>query len=150
MSQPARIKPPHRNRRLGLIALIGVGLAIGLTLIFTALNENTQFFYNPADVLAEGFVPQSETFRVGGLVVEGSVQHEGTTTYFDVADFERDTPTPIRVTHTGQLPNLFREGQGVVVAGRMISETEFLAEDVLAKHDEEYQPEINYQDELDS
>lgn len=150
MTQAPRMKPPHRNRRLGLIALVGGGLAIGMALIFSALNENTQFFYNPADVLAEGFVPQSETFRIGGLVVEGSVTYEGITTHFDVADFERDTPTPIRVTHSGQLPNLFREGQGVVVSGRMVSETEFLADEVLAKHDENYQPKIDYQDELDS
>ena len=72
------------------------------------------------------------------------------TTTFDVTDFERPIPQPIRVTHTGQLPNLFREGQGVVVSGRMIGEAEFLADEVLAKHDENYQPEIQYQDELDA
>lgn len=144
------MKPPHRNRRLGLIALVGVGLAIGVTLILTALNENTQFFYNPSDVVVADFEPKSETFRIGGLVVEGSVEHEGTTTTFEITDFERPMPAPILVTHTGQLPNLFREGQGVVVAGRMISETEFLAEEVLAKHDESYQPKIEYQDEIGS
>ncbi|MGB6229970.1 MAG: cytochrome c maturation protein CcmE [Litorimonas sp.] len=143
-----RIVPPRRNRRLGLIALVGVGLATGMALILSALNENTQFFYNPADVLAAEFVPQSETFRIGGLVVEGSVEHSGITTTFDVTDFERPVPHPIKVTHSGQLPNLFREGQGVVVAGRMIGEAEFLAEEVLAKHDENYQPEIDYQDEI--
>ena len=145
-----RFVPPRRNRRLGLIALIAVGLAMGMALILSALSENTQFFYNPADVLAEGFEPQSETFRIGGLVVEGSVERSGITTVFAIDDFERDIPTPIRVTHNGQLPNLFREGQGVVVAGRMIGETEFYADEVLAKHDEEYQPKIEYQDQIDS
>ena len=145
-----RFVPPHRNRRLGLITLFGAGLAIGMAFILSALNENTQFFYNPADVLAEGFEPQSETFRIGGLVVEGSVKRSGITTVFAVDDFERDIPAPILVTHNGQLPNLFREGQGVVVAGRMIGETEFYADEVLAKHDEEYQPKIEYQDEIDS
>ena len=145
-----KFTPPHRNRRLGLIALIGVGLALGMTLILSALNENTQFFYNPADVLAEGFEPQSEVFRIGGLVVEGSIERSGITTTFQIDDFERPVPTPILVTHNGQLPNLFREGQGVVVAGRMIGDTEFYAEEVLAKHDEEYQPKIEYQDQINS
>jgi cytochrome c-type biogenesis protein CcmE len=83
-------------------------------------------------------------------VVEGTVERSGVTTYFDMVDFERPMPAPIRVTFNGQLPNLFREGQGVVVSGRMISDTEFLANDVLAKHDEEYQPKIEYQDQLES
>lgn len=144
------MRPPNRNRRLGLISLIAVCLAIGMTLILSALNENTQFFYNPSDVVKADFEPKSDTFRIGGLVVEGSVEYEGITTTFDVKDFERPMPSPIRVSYTGQLPNLFREGQGVVVAGRMVSETEFLAEEVLAKHDENYQPEIEYQDEIES
>ncbi|GHA81867.1 hypothetical protein GCM10009069_01180 [Algimonas arctica] len=135
---------------MALIALIGGGLAIGMGLILTALNENTQFFYNPSDVVAENFVAKSETFRVGGLVVEGTVERSGVTTYFDMVDFERPMPAPIKVTFNGQLPNLFLEGQGVVVSGRMISDTEFLANDVLAKHDEEYQPKIEYQDQLES
>lgn len=144
------MKPPKRNRRLALIALVGGGLAIGMALILSALNENTQFFYNPSDVVAEEFVAKSEVFRIGGLVVEGSVQRSGITTQFDITDFERPMPTPIRVTFNGQLPNLFREGQGVVVSGQMIDDAEFLAESVLAKHDEEYQPKIDYQDELGS
>lgn len=148
--KPPTLVPPHRNRRLGLIALGAVGLAIGMSLILSALNENTQFFYNPADVLAEGFEPQSKTFRIGGLVMEGSVARAGITTTFHIDDFERPIPAPIQVTHNGQLPNLFREGQGVVVSGRMIGDTEFYAEEVLAKHDEEYQPKIDYQDEINS
>ncbi len=128
--------------------MIGVLLAGGMTLILTALNENTQFFYNPADVLAAGFEPASETFKIGGLVVDGSVTTRGLTTTFDVSDFERDVDRRIAVSYTGQLPNLFREGQGVVVSGRMIGEAEFVATEVLAKHDEKYQPKIDYQDEI--
>lgn len=141
------MRPPHRNRRIGLIVLFGGVLATGVTLIFSALNENTQFFYNPADVAAADFIPKSETFRIGGLVVDGSVKRDGLQTEFAIADFERPMITPIQVTYSGQLPNLFREGQGVVVSGRLIGPTDFLAEDVLAKHDENYQPKINYQDE---
>jgi cytochrome c-type biogenesis protein CcmE len=150
MTTPVRIKPPNRNRRLGLIALVGCGLAIGMALILSALNENTQFFYNPSDVVADGFVAKSETFRVGGLVSEGTVSQTGITTQFELTDFERPMPAPITVTFNGQLPNLFREGQGVVISGRMIGDFEFLADEVLAKHDEEYQPKIDYQDEINS
>ena len=142
----ARVAPPHRNRRLALIALVGALLLVGVALILTALNENTQFFYNPADVVADGFVPQSEVFKIGGLVVEGSVETQGLRTTFGVTDFERPMGAPIRVAYSGQLPNLFREGQGVVVAGQMVGEREFLASEVLAKHDENYQPKIDYQD----
>jgi len=144
------MRPPKRNRRLALIALIGGALAVGMALILSALNENTQFFYNPSDVVATDFVAQSETFRIGGLVVDGSVERSGIMTEFDLVDFERPMPSPIRVTFNGQLPNLFREGQGVVVSGRMIDGTEFLADEVLAKHDEDYQPKIDYQDEIES
>ena len=142
----SRVVPPNRNRRLALVGGVGVLLLGGVALILSALNENTQFFYNPADVVAEGFVPQSDEFKIGGLVVEGSIDVDGLRTAFDVTDFERPMPAPIRVTYSGQLPNLFREGQGVVVAGRMIGESEFLATEVLAKHDENYQPDIAYQD----
>ena len=83
-------------------------------------------------------------------MVEGSIERSGITTTFQIDDFERPVPTPILVTYNGQLPNLFREGQGVVVAGRMIGDTEFYAEEVLAKHDEEYQPKIEYQDQINS
>ena len=140
---------PHQKRRIGLIVLFGAMLAGGAFLLLSALNENTQFFYNPSDVVAEGFVPKSESFRVGGLVVQGSIDKlGGLTTTFDVTDFERDMPWPISVTYTGVLPDLFREGKGVVVIGRMINEREFVAEELLAKHDENYQPDIKYQSDI--
>lgn len=115
-------------------------------MILSALNENTQFFYNPADVVAADFAPKSTPFKVGGLVVEGSVVQDGLITDFELTDFERPMPAPLRVRYQGQLPNLFREGQGVVITGDLNGAFEFEASEVLAKHDENYQPKINYVD----
>jgi len=141
-----RIKPPNRNRRLLWIGILGLMLAAGLFLILQALNENTQFFENPSDVVAEGFEPRSNIFKIGGLVTEGTVDTQGLTTRFRIEDFERDMAKPMTVTYTGALPDLFREGQGVVISGRLTSPTTFQAVEVLAKHDENYQPEISYRD----
>ena len=142
-----RLVPPRRNARLAWIALIGVFLAAGVTLILTVLNENTQFFYIPSDVVAVGFEPASTPFRIGGLVVDGSVENDASlTTRFAVKDFEREMDAPILVTYKGVLPDLFREGQGVVISGRLVGELDFVATEVLAKHDENYQPKIDYKD----
>jgi len=143
-----RITPPNRNRRLIWIAVLGFMLACGLFLIFQALNTNTQFFENPSDVVADGFEPRSDVFKIGGLVAEGTVQTQGLTTKFRVEDFERDMARDLHVTFTGALPDLFREGQGVVVSGQLTSPTTFQAREVLAKHDENYQPKINYRDDV--
>jgi len=127
----------------------GVLIVAGVTLIASALGDNTQFFYNPSDIVAEGFVPGSEIYRMGGLVLDGSVERKGgLLTQFSVADFEREMDAPITVIHDGVLPDLFKEGQGVVVSGSMDADGIFQATEVLAKHDENYQPKINYQDEL--
>ena len=142
-----RITPPNRNRRLLWIAILGAMLAGGLFLVFQALNTNTQFFENPSDVVADGFEPRSEVFKIGGLVADGTVVTQGLTTKFRIEDFERDMARELSVTYTGALPDLFREGQGVVVSGQLTSPTTFQAGEVLAKHDENYQPEINYRDE---
>lgn len=142
-----RITPPNRNRRLVWIAVLGAMLAAGLYLILQVLNENTQFFENPSDVVAEGFEPRSEIFKIGGLVAEDSVSTEGLTTRFRIEDFERDMARELSVTYTGALPDLFREGQGVVVSGQLTSPTTFQAKEVLAKHDENYQPKVNYRTE---
>jgi len=143
-----RITPPNRNRRLIWIAVLGFMLACGLFLIFQALNTNTQFFENPSDVVADGFEPRSDVFKIGGLVAKGTVQTKGLTTKFRVEDFERDMARDLHVTFTGALPDLFREGQGVVVSGQLTSPTTFQAREVLAKHDENYQPKINYRDDV--
>lgn len=140
--------PSHQKRRIGLILFFGIILATGVVLLLTALQENTQFFYNPSDVVAEGFTPDSSTFRIGGLVTEGSVVKDGQLkTVFDIKDFERDMRAPITVSYTGVLPDLFREGQGVVITGFLTSPTTFEATEVLAKHDENYKPDISYQSE---
>lgn len=141
-----RITPPNRNRRLAWIVILGAMLAGGLFLILQVLNENTQFFENPSDVVAEGFESRSDVFKIGGLVADGSVQTQGLTTTFRIEDFEREMAQNLSVTYTGALPDLFREGQGVVVSGQLTSPTSFQAREVLAKHDENYQPEIKYRD----
>ena len=140
--------PPHLKRRIGLVIIFGSILAVGVALLLTALNENTQFFYNPSDVVAEGFTSDSTTFRIGGLVEDGSVIKDGNLkTVFRIKDFEREMRTPMTVSYTGVLPDLFREGQGVVITGFLKTPTAFEASEVLAKHDENYQPDINYQSE---
>ena len=140
--------PPHQKRRIGLILFFGAILAAGVVMLLTALQENTQFFYNPSDVVAENFIPNSTTFRVGGLVEEGTVVKDGQLkTTFQIKDFEREMRAPITVTYTGVLPDLFREGQGVVITGVLTSPTSFEATEVLAKHDENYKPDIKYQSE---
>ena len=141
-----RITPPNRNKRLLWIGILGLLLAGGLFLIFQALNQSVQFFENASDVVAEGFEPRSDEFKIGGLVAENSVQTEGLTTKFRIVDFERDMVQELHVTYTGALPDLFREGQGVVVSGKLTTLTHFQASELLAKHDENYQPKINYRD----
>ena len=141
-----RITPPNQNKRLLWIVILGLMLAGGLFLIFQALNQNVQFFENASDVVTEGFEPRTERFKIGGLVAEHSVQTEGLTTKFQVVDFERNMPKDLYVTYTGALPDLFREGQGVVVSGMLTTPTHFQASELLAKHDENYQPKINYRD----
>ena len=141
------MRPPHQKRRMGLVVIFGLILASGVALLLTALNENTQFFYNPSDVAMAGFQPDSTTFRIGGLVAHGTVKKEDELkTSFEIKDFERDMPMPITVSYVGVLPDLFREGQGVVVTGFLTSPSTFEATEVLAKHDENYQPDINYED----
>lgn len=140
--------PPHQKRRIGLIVIFGSLLAIGTALLLSALKENTQFFYNPSDVVAEDFLPDSKVFRIGGLVKEGTVTKDGSLkTTFQLKDFEREMRVPMTVSYVGVLPDLFREGQGVVITGFLTSPTSFEAEEVLAKHDENYKPDINYQSE---
>ncbi|GEO81043.1 hypothetical protein ROR02_11740 [Pararhodospirillum oryzae] len=118
--------------------MIGLGLglliaAFGLTL--TALTDNLVFFYSPTDIKEKGMAPDHR-FRVGGLVQEGSVVKSGETVRFVVTDLVNT----VAVTYTGLLPDLFREGQGVVAEGTLNTEGVFIASTVLAKHDENYMP----------
>ena len=126
-----------RSRRKVLIFAIVFGVSIATVLALTAFEENLLYFYSPTDVKA-GKAPDSHAFRVGGLVVDGSVMRETDSlkVSFDVTDNE-ETMT---VEYTGILPDLFREGQGIEAMGSMNDSGMFVADEVLAKHDENYMP----------
>ena len=125
----------RRQRRLTLISTaIGVlGLALGLVLY--AVRDNIVFFHSPADVSAKGVQPGTR-FRLGGLVKDGSVRRDGQLITFEVADARNALP----VRYQGILPDLFREGQGVVAEGVLDGSGVFQADTVLARHDETYMP----------
>ena len=129
-----------RQQRMLAVGLAAAGLAIAATLTLKAFQENMMFFVSVSDVVA-GEYPSNRNFRVGGLVVDGSVQREpgSLSVSFDVTDLRCVVP----VVYTGVLPDLFREGQGVVAHGRMDERDVFVADEVLAKHDENYMaPEV--------
>lgn len=126
-----------RHKRLGLILAGLAGLAVAAGLVLNALNSNLALYISPSDVLA-GQAPKDKAFRLGGMVVEDSLQREndGLTVHFRVTDNANTIP----VIFTGILPDLFQEGQGVVAQGRMGPGGVFQATEVLAKHDETYMP----------
>ena len=128
---------PKRKKRMMLIGLMLVGVAIAAGFALQAFNENLMFFYTPSEVAA-GEAPAGRMIRVGGLVTEGSVQRQsdGLTVQFDVTDNNKT----ITVQYTGILPDLFREGQGIVAHGQLQEDRLFVAAEVLAKHDENYMP----------
>lgn len=127
----------QRHKRLMFVVIGLAGLAIGAGFVFNALNSNMQFFFSPTEVV-EKKAPQNSSFRLGGLVEEGSLKREndGLTVHFKVTDNAESIP----VTYKGILPDLFREGQGVVTLGAFNDAGNFVASEVLAKHDEEYMP----------
>jgi cytochrome c-type biogenesis protein CcmE len=129
------MKPRHR--RLALIAA-GLGaIAIAAALVLNAFRSNLVFFFSPSQIAA-GEAPKDRAFRVGGMVETGSVkrQADGVTVQFVVTDTAKSVP----VVYKGILPDLFREGKGVVAEGRLGTDGVFRAEQVLAKHDENYMP----------
>ncbi|MGD2056867.1 MAG: cytochrome c maturation protein CcmE, partial [Gammaproteobacteria bacterium] len=128
---------PKRRNRIILLGIMVAGVAIAAGFALKAFNENLMFFYTPSAVVA-GEAPAGHLIRVGGLVTKGSVQRQedGLTVTFDITD-NADT---ITVQYTGILPDLFREGQGIVARGRLQDGNLFIAEEVLAKHDENYMP----------
>ncbi|CAG1017119.1 Cytochrome c-type biogenesis protein CcmE [Burkholderiaceae bacterium] len=124
-----------RTKRL-LIILGGLAsVSAASALVLNALNSNVAFFYSPTQVEA-GEAPKERAFRVGGLVKPGSVQRDQMTVHFVITDTARDMP----VQYTGILPDLFKEGKGAVAQGRLNAQGEFVASEVLAKHDENYMP----------
>jgi cytochrome c-type biogenesis protein CcmE len=126
-----------RKRRMLLVALLLLGVSGAVALVLMALNENMSLFFSPTQVVA-GEAPQAHVFRVGGLVAEGSVHRPGQD--LNVNFMITDGANAIPVSYTGILPDLFREGQGIVARGRLQQDGMFHAEEVLAKHDENYMP----------
>ena len=129
------MKPRHK--RIAMVAGGLAALAVAATLVLTAFQQNLVFFFTPSQVAANE-APQGRTFRIGGMVETGSVkrQSDGLTVRFMVTDTAKSIP----VTYRGALPDLFREGKGVVAQGRVGADGVFTASEVLAKHDENYMP----------
>ena len=128
---------PARKKRLALILLMIGGVATGVGFALKAMNENIMFFLTPSEVV-DGKAPADRLFRMGGMVVAGSVERpgEGLTVHFDLTDNENS----VTVQYTGILPDLFREGQGIIANGKLDASGDFVADEVLAKHDENYMP----------
>ncbi len=127
------MKPRHRRAVIALGVLAAVGIAVGL--ILNAFNSNLVFFYTPSQV-ADREAPQGRSFRIGGLVQSGSVVRDGVSVRFLVTD----TAKSMTVRYEGVLPDLFKEGRGVVAQGQIGPDGVFVAREVLAKHDENYMP----------
>lgn len=131
---------PRRRQRLVLVGLIVVGCTIATGLTLLALRENINLFFSPSQIV-EGTAPSNTTIRLGGMVVAGSVQRgDNLGVTFVLTDFAEQ----VTVAYEGILPDLFREGQGIVTQGKLDSTGRFVAEQVLAKHNETYMPpEVN-------
>jgi cytochrome c-type biogenesis protein CcmE len=130
------MKARHRRAAWVLGSLAGLGVAA--TLVLSAFRQNLVFFFTPTQV-QQGEAPQRQSFRIGGMVETGSLRRDsdGLTVHFVVTDFAQRVP----VQYRGPLPDLFKEGKGVVAQGRLLDDRRvFAAEQVLAKHDENYMP----------
>lgn len=126
---------PHRRKKLGIILFITTGLTVAIGLSLYALSNNIDLFFTPTQVAA-GEVTPGQRIRVGGMVKEGSVEHNQTD--LEVSFVTTDYSHDVQVFYSGILPDLFREGQGIVAEGSMSPEGTFVASRVLAKHDENY------------
>jgi cytochrome c-type biogenesis protein CcmE len=128
---------PQRRKRLYLVLGVVVGVGIATALALSAFRQNVTFYFIPSEV-AQGAVHGDESFRLGGMVKMGSVQRApgSLQVSFLLTDFKHEVP----VTYDRVLPDLFREGQGVIAHGRLDGHGVFVADDVLAKHDEKYMP----------
>jgi cytochrome c-type biogenesis protein CcmE len=127
------MKPRHKRAAIAVGVLSAVGVAAALVL--NAFNSNLVFFYTPSQIASKE-APQGRTFRVGGLVQAGTLAREGVTVRFLVTDTAKTVP----VRYEGVLPDLFKEGKGVVAQGQLGPDGVFVAREVLAKHDENYMP----------
>lgn len=128
---------PQRKKKLGLIMLALLGVATAVALALMALSQNINLFYTPSQI-ANGEAPVDTRIRAGGLVVDGSVQRS--TENLDVQFAVTDGDKQVLIAFSGILPDLFREGQGIVALGRLNEDRMLMADEVLAKHDEEYMP----------
>lgn len=126
----------RKNKRLMGIGFIALVLTAAIGLVLVALRDEIVFFYTPSEIIEEQKAQAGQRFRLGGLVKEQSLQKQGTTVSFVITDTNSD----LNVSYTGILPDLFREGQGVVAEGVLDSANNFVADSVLAKHDENYMP----------
>lgn len=128
---------PLRRKRLLIILAIVAGIGLALTLALSALQENINLFYTPSQI-ANGEAPVDTRIRAGGMVEKGSLQRSADSldVRFVVTDFNKS----VTITYRGILPDLFREGQGIVALGRLNAQGEVVADEVLAKHDEKYMP----------
>jgi cytochrome c-type biogenesis protein CcmE len=127
------VKPRYKRALIIFAALVVIGVAA--LLILNTLNSNIALFVTPSEVAA-GKAPKGQAFRIGGMVKDQSVRRDGLTVHFVITDLVKDIP----VAYTGILPDLFKEGKGAVIQGRMNANGEFIASEVLAKHDENYMP----------
>jgi cytochrome c-type biogenesis protein CcmE len=127
------VKPRHKR----ILAIVGglAALGVATALVLTAFQENLVFFFTPSQVAANE-APRGRTFRIGGMVETGSVKRSGIEVRFVVTDTAKSIP----VVYSGALPDLFREGKGVVAQGQLGADGVFRAREVLAKHDENYMP----------
>ena len=126
----------RKQKRLAAIGTIGAVLIAAVLLVMFALRDEIVFFYSPTDVVVEGKAQNGERFRLGGLVKEGSIDKQGEKVTFVITDTDKELP----VVFVGILPDLFREGQGVIAEGKLAANGTFDADNVLAKHDENYMP----------
>ena len=127
------MKPRHK--RLAIIGGVVASVAVAAGLVLNAFQSNLVFFYSPSQVVAKE-APVGRTFRIGGMVKEGRVKRSGTEVQFAVTD----TAQTMQVKYVGILPDLFKEGKGVVAQGQVGADGMFVAREVLAKHDENYMP----------
>jgi cytochrome c-type biogenesis protein CcmE len=124
-----------RQKRIALIAGGLASLALASVLVLNALDSNIALYVTPSEVAA-GKAPQGKAFRIGGMVKEGSIKRQELTVHFAITDTAKEIP----VAYTGILPDLFKEGKGAVVQGKLGADGLFTATEVLAKHDENYMP----------
>ena len=129
---------PIYKKRIAKISIIIVMVAFGITLILKTFNDNVMFFYTPTDLIDKNITASNKIIRVGGFVKSGSIKRQDNS--LDVTFTMTDNKNELTVYYTGILPNLFKDGQGSIAKGILRDRSEFIAEEILAKHDEKYIP----------